>query len=522
MAVGAPAPRPGHVDAGEEPARLTARGLTFTPDGAAAPVLAGIDLDIAPGERVLLVGASGSGKSTLLRALAGVLEEIDPGDLRGEVLTDGRPVVAGDGRVGLVVQDPADARVAGRVGRDVAFGPENLAVPRAALRERVAWALELVGFPYGPQRRTDALSGGEAQRLALAGVLAMRPGAVLLDEPTAMLDAAAAGVVREGVRRVVAAHACTLVVVEHRLAGWVDLVDRLVVLGDGGTIVADGPVEMVLRERREELLACGIWVPGAPEPQPLAVPSELVAPLVAHPPWAWLVRAQDVSLRYPARRGLSVVRRGAPPAPALDRVDVSCVAGAVHALTGPSGAGKSSLLGLLAGLEAPTSGWVRAAPGLARGAGDAPYGWTSPQLAERIGWVPQRAELTVLGRTVAESILVTSRALGRDEAAAQTRARGLLDLLGLLPAAGRDPHRLSGGELRRLAVASGLAHGPDLLALDEPTVGQDRHTWAAVVGVVRAAADAGAAVPLATHDAALLRSADVQTRLVAGRIGAAS
>ncbi|GMA42222.1 ABC transporter ATP-binding protein [Mobilicoccus caccae] len=210
-------------------AALEARGLTWTPLGQDDPILDGVDLRVEPGERVLLAGASGAGKSTLLRALAGVLGEAEAGDLDGQVRVDGEPVRAGDGRVGLVLQDPAVSLVAGRVGRDVAFGPENLGVPRAEIGERVAGALAAVDFPYGPEHRSAALSGGEAQRLALAGVLAMRPDVLLLDEPTAMLDDDSAAHVRDAVAGVVADRRVSLVVVEHRLDRWLGVGD-----GEGG------------------------------------------------------------------------------------------------------------------------------------------------------------------------------------------------------------------------------------------------------------------------------------------------
>ena len=158
--------------------------------------------------------------------------------------------------------------------------------------------------------------------------------------------------------------------------------------------------------------------------------------------------------------------------------------------------------------------------GLARAAAPGPRRarWTSPELARRVGWVPQQAELAVVSRTVREDVLSTSRLLGLDQDAAGRRADALLEVLGLAHLAGTDPHRLSGGEMRRLALAGAVAHGPAVLVLDEPTVGQDRLTWAAVAGVVVAARSAGVAVVLATHDPLLARLADRTVRLEGGRV----
>ena len=238
--------------------------LTWRPFGRREPVLAGISLHIEAGSRVLLAGPSGSGKSTLLRALAGVLTATETGVLTGSVLIDGlRP--AGSS-VGLMMQDPADALVAGRVGRDVAFGPESFGMPRAQIWSRVRSALASVGFPYDVDHPTSALSGGETQRLALAGVLALTPRLVLLDEPTSMLDPAAAARVRAAIVSAVRRSGATLVMVEHRLSDWVDEVDRLVVLDRSGRVSAHGPVRPTLAMNADSLAAQGVWVPGVPAP----------------------------------------------------------------------------------------------------------------------------------------------------------------------------------------------------------------------------------------------------------------
>ena len=516
--------------AGACPVAPAARGsrstdLVWRPFGRTEPVLPGLDLRIGPGERVLLAGPSGSGKSTLLRALAGVLTTTESGDLSGAVRVDGRDPGDGGTHVGLLVQDPADAAVAGKVGRDVAFGPENLGLPRDRIWSTVRDALAAVRFPYGADHPVHALSGGEAQRLALAGVLALGPRLVLLDEPTAMLDPRAAEAVRRSVTAAAREAGATMVLVEHRLGPWVEDVDRLVVLDAAGRVTADGPVAATLHTHAADLAAQGVWVPGVELPQPLPVPPRLCAPTLVPPLPATAGEAGPVAVRAEAvgvvRRpavGLTAARTPAAPTPALSEVDVEVRAGEVLAVVGASGAGKSTLTALLAGVDSPTTGAVTAADWLREGARPAPGGWSSAELARRVGWVPQQAELAVVSRTVREDVLSTSRVLGLDDDAAQHRVDALLQALGLSSLADVDPHHLSGGEMRRLALAGAVAHGPGLLVLDEPTVGQDRLTWSAVAGVVAAARSAGVAVVLATHDPLLAGLADRTVRLEGGRV----
>ncbi len=251
------------------------RGFTWRPLGRRHPVVAGLDLTIEPGERVLLVGPSGAGKSTLLYGLAGALGSTIAGELSGTAEVDGR--------LGLLLQNPADAIVAERMGRDVAFGPENAGMARDEIWSRVDEALASVGLgappasaasggTYGRDHFSAALSGGEQQRLALAGVLAMRPDLLLLDEPTSMLDTGTSAGVRDAILS--AADGRTLLIVEHRIEPWLDHVDRVVVLSAEGTVVSDGSVRAFL----DGPAPAGVWMPGMATPTPLDIPAELVRP----------------------------------------------------------------------------------------------------------------------------------------------------------------------------------------------------------------------------------------------------
>lgn len=459
---------------------LALRGLTVTPHGARSPVVDDVTLVVGDGERILLTGPSGSGKSTVLRAMAGLLD--DDLDAHGQVLLDERAATPGE--IGYLVQDPRDALVAETAGRDTAFGPENAGEDRARIWERVVHAHLAARYTAGRDREVATLSGGERQRLALAGTLAADPAVLLLDEPTSMLDAPTASAVRSAVLD--AAHGRSLVVVDHDVAGWAPHVDRVVVLDGAGRVVADGAAG--------EVRAGDLWWPGVAVPQLIEVPEGLLAPTLLREGRGDVLVGQGIGL-VRTRRGL----RPRPAATVLHDVDVVVPGGSVTALTGDSGAGKSSLLAVLAGLVRPT-GRLLAAEGFAPAGRRAPHTWRSRELAARTGWVPQFPEHTFVAATVRAEAAATAVVLGQDAA----RAEALLEVLGLTARAQVNPFRLSGGEQRRLALVGALAAGPGVLLADEPTVGQDRGTWAVVAGLLQAAARDGAAVVVASHDARLV------------------
>ena len=426
---------------------------------------------------MLLLGESGAGKSTLLRALAGVLAP-DEGDAEGSLLIDG--AAPAPGRAGLVLQDPDSQVILARVGDDVAFGCENLGVTRDEIWQRVRHSLDEVGLAVPLDRATANLSGGQKQRLALAGVLAMRPRLLLLDEPTANLDPQGVTEVRDAVGRVLDATGATLVVVEHRVAVWQDLVDRVIVLGTDG-LIADGSPTEVLDRRGADLAARGIWVPGHPPVRPVRRPRP----------------AAQVEL---SARALSVGRTDA----VLEglQLDVSSAQGL--AITGPNGSGKSTLGLTLAGLLPPVAGDLTASDDLRRGIPPRPSKWRSRDLLTRIGTVFQEPEHQFLAPTVRAELAIGPRALKLPQAEIDARVSELLERLRLTHFAEANPFTLSGGEKRRLSVATVLATRPRLLVLDEPTFGQDSRTWSELVTILAELIDDGSGLVMMTHDSELV------------------
>jgi energy-coupling factor transporter ATP-binding protein EcfA2 len=481
-------------------AEVKLEGLSWRPVRRRTPVFTDLDLLIPAGQRVLLAGPSGAGKSSLLLAIAGLLLTAGAGDLGGDVRIGGeRGHPCGRaGRVGLLLQDPLAGVAAETVGRDVAFGLENQQVPREEIWTRAASALRDCDFPYPTDHPTSALSGGETQRLALAGSLAMDSDVVLLDEPTSMLDPAGAKSIREAVRRDATTRGSTTVIVEHHLEPWLGFADRLIVLGRDGSVVADGDPHRVLETHGLDLAEQGVWVPGLRTPRLPDLADVLVEPCT--PVDGELVRVERarVELRHRSHRRGS--RSGTGSTVALDDVSTALASGRALSVTGPNGSGKSTLVSLLAGLASPSAGQVVASDGLRGRSGRRPWRWSSRELARRLSWVPQLPEHGVVATTVADEVMASSRACGRDPSWAKQRADGLLESLGLSHLRDASPYHLSAGEQRRLMVAAALVHGPNGVLLDEPTVGQDRLTWAAVVGAVASARSAGCGVAVASHD----------------------
>lgn len=438
-------------------------------------------MTILRGERVLLLGASGAGKSTLLQALAGVLGGEDEGDQVGELLIDGRPAWIARGRVGLVLQDPDSQVILARVGDDVAFGCENLGLPRAEIWRRVGEALEDVGLDLPLDHPTSQLSGGQKQRLALAGVLAMRPGLLLLDEPTANLDPNGVAEVRDATARALESRDSTFVVIEHRVETWIDLVDRVIVVEGGAGVVADGTPDEVLSREGKRLAASGIWVPKFPP---------RVRPRSARP--------GEVLV---AASGLAVARPGRPCIQSNLRLDIR--AGSALAITGPNGVGKSTLGLTLGGLIAPAAGALDAAP-LAAGLGAEPHGWKSRELVTRIGSVFQDPEHQFVTGSVRDELAVGPRAVRLDREETTSRTGELAERLRLVDLLDANPFTLSGGEKRRLSVATALITRPPLLIVDEPTFGQDSLTWAELVRLFVELLDVGSSLVAISHDAAFV------------------
>ena len=477
------------------PVALRARGWGFRYAGRALPAVTDLDLDVAAGERVLLLGASGSGKSTLLRGCAGLLAASEGGEPVGSLTLDGADATEARHRAGLVLQDPESGVVMGRVGDDVAFGPENHAVPAVEIWARVDEALTAVGFPYGRRRATAALSGGERQRLALAGIVALRPGLLLLDEPTANLDPLAAAQVVEAVAGVVDRLGATLVVVEHRVEIWSDVVDRVVVLAAGGGVLADGDPATVFGAAADQLRAAGVWLPG----------TTVESRRSSRAPGADVVTLTGAGSTY----------RGAAAA-ALEPTDLVLRAGEAVAVSGPSGSGKSTLARLVAGLVRPSCGTARrSADGreLAK--------LRARELAATVGTVFQQPEHQFVTSSVREELLLAPRRLGWTPEAASARADELLDRLRLTKLAPANPFTLSGGEQRRLSVATALSVAPPLLVLDEPTFGQDAATWASLLDLLAGVRDHGTGLLVVSHDVALVTAiADRASTMTAGVLAA--
>jgi energy-coupling factor transporter ATP-binding protein EcfA2 len=435
-----------------------------------------------------VVGPSGSGKSTLARAVAGLIPGAFPGEWSGSLTIGSGPAQRregsppADGGVGIVFQDPASQLVMDRAGDEVAFGLEARTWDLGAMHARVPEALAEVGLEGFERRHTNRLSGGEQQRVALAGVLAPRPEALVLDEPTANLDPGGAAALFERLAALRSSRATTIVLVEHRVDRAWPLADAVLALGSDGAPIDFGEPAAVLGRSADGMRAEGIWLPyeRAHPGRPRAATSPEGGPVLD---------MREVRFAFP------------DAGPAVRDVDLSLGAGERVAIVGPNGSGKTTLLRLATGLLPPQAGLVALV-------GRDPRRLAAAELSRLVGYVAQDPELGFLADTVADEVAIGLDPVGVREATA------LADRLGLaLERFGeRSPYRLSGGEQRRLSLITALARRPSLLVLDEPTFGQDRRGHEALVDALDELVSSGTAILAATHDERFVE--DVATRRI--------
>ena len=473
-------------------------------------VLGGISLSIQPGEFVLVTGPSGCGKSTLLRALAGLIPHASLARLEGKVVVDGLdtqehslPVLAG--HVGLVFQNPATQLFCLRVEEEVAFGPRNLGLPPDEVARRVEWTLGAAGLEHLRGRRVNTLSDGEKQRLAIAAVLAMAPRILILDEPTSNLDMVGTRQVLSTLERL-RRESSTVIIAEHKTGEVSRLADRVLILEEGQP-VADGSPEEVFA-RRELLHRLGVrhptnqprsnWVAPlatAPTPSPSPPSPNLPQPFDLAQGRLWggsrggepgspLAQGWERGGRGERDRGrveplveLEDVVAGYGKRQVLAGLDLSIRRGELVALVGDNGTGKTTLARLLAGLVKPRRGKV--------------------QVRGQVGLLFQNPLEQLFCETVEEEVAFGPRNYGLLTPTLLEDTLAVADLGSLRH---RRTHALSGGEQQRTALASVLALRPDLLILDEPTMGQDWGHLSAFMEHVGRLNVGGMAILLITHD----------------------
>lgn len=487
--------------------------LTFRYRRAAQPAIRDLSLTVSPGEVILVAGPSGCGKSTLIRAMNGLIPHAYSGELAGRVLVDGRPAAELPLRdiarvVGTVLQDPAKQIVGATVEAELAFGPENIGLPRSEIRDRIGRVADQTALGALLGRETANLSGGERQLVAMAGILMMRPRVFVVDEPLANLDPATAARLL-GILRELADRGEAVVIVEHRVEDVLELRPDRVLYLDEGREIYGGPVDGFLGIADPEAVRLPFEVVLARErargPAPTAAPATSeVAPERVSPP--------DEGV--PPRLEFHGVRAGFGDHEVLHAIDARLGVRETVAVLGPNGSGKTTLFRTAMRLLPIRGGEI-----LVDGASTADR--TVAQLAAIFGYVFQSPSQMLFARTVREELVFGPRNLGRSPetferviADALTRT-GLEALDAILE---RPPLTLSFGQQKRLAIAVALALEPRTLILDEPSAGQDHRSAARFMAEVRAIRGLES-LYLVTHDVDLaLTHADRILLLREGRI----
>ena len=465
---------------------LSLRGVSYTYPGSEIPALNGIDLEIGKGEIVFVTGPTGAGKTTLCLAASGILHHEYGGALEGTVTILGKNVrdyrnMGEIGRdVGVVFDDAEAQLIFTTVEEEVASGLENLGLSREEMEQRLRAVMEATGIADLAERAPHTLSGGQKQRVALAATIALGAKVLILDEPTAELDAEATAAVSTLLRRL-SGEGTAVLIVEQKIGELAAIADRMVVVEDGAIAKIGSPAEM-LQEPVREHPTTGASRPPAPAAAPLGVPVISVRGLVHNYDGVEAIRGLDLEI--------------AP--------------GEIVAVAGDNGSGKTTLVKHFNGLLRPTEGSVTV-DGL--DAGSVPIA----QLARHVGLVFQNPDTMLFAETVEEEVAFGLKNI--DPGASGEPIDAALREVGLLHRKTAYPRSLSRGERQRLAIACVIAMKPKIIVLDEPTTGLDARESGRIMEILGRLRQDGHTIVMVTHDMHLLQEyADRVVRMEQGRV----
>ena len=479
------------------------------------PTLKEINLDIYPGERVLIAGPSGCGKSTLAGCINGLNPFSNPGECSGELIVDGvdapkSSIFQLSAHVGTVLQDPDGQFIGLTVGEDIAFALENSCMPQDEMHEITRHAAELVGIQDHLDYAPHELSGGQKQRVSLAGVMVDQVKILLFDEPLANLDPATGKQTIELIDEIQEKTDTTVVIIEHRLEDvlWRD-VDRIVLMGDGEILADLHPDELLstrlLEENgiREPLYLTALRYAGVelvPAKKPAHADSVVIdeADRKKMTDWFWSRPAAEAEKEHEPLlevRNLTFgYERGSQT---LRDVSLTIHKGEMVSIVGKNGAGKSTFSKLVCGFETPDSGEI-----LFQGRDLLQE--NIRHRAKHIGYVMQNPNQMISKTMIFDEVALSLRNMGKSEEEIREKVEETLKVCGLFPFRNWPVSALSFGQKKRVTIASVLVQDPELIILDEPTAGQDFRHYTEIMEFLRGLNEKGVTVVMITHDMHLM------------------